>query len=85
MTDDSRLSDIPPLGRSVEEVESESSNRVNPDAPGEARRTVVDEAFPTNQTNLSTIPAAGAVGPALREREGAGPENRDNDLPDERD
>lgn len=85
MSDDSNLSNIPPLGRSVEDVENEGGNRVNPAAPGEARRTVVDETVPVTNTNLFTIPAAGAVAPALREREGAGPEERDNDLPDRRD
>ncbi|WP_045234055.1 hypothetical protein [Deinococcus pimensis] len=35
MTDDSKLSGIPPLGRSVEEIEAEDGNRVNPDTPRE--------------------------------------------------
>jgi len=35
MTDDSKLSDIPPLGRSAEEVEAESGNRVNASTPRE--------------------------------------------------
>lgn len=32
MDDDTRLENIPPLGRSVEEVEADTQNRVNPPA-----------------------------------------------------
>lgn len=38
MSDDSKLSDTSPLGRSVEDVEADGGNRVNPSVTTEQRR-----------------------------------------------
>ncbi|AFZ68087.1 hypothetical protein [Deinococcus peraridilitoris] len=35
MSDDHRLSNIPPIGKPVEEIEDDTQNRVNPPATGE--------------------------------------------------
>ena len=78
--DSSRLSDIPPLGRSVEEVESENANRVNPESHREDHRNGVDEVIPNNQTNLFAIPAAGPAAAGRRATNGADADESDRDL-----
>lgn len=62
MTDSSKLDRIPPLGKSVEEVEQDAANAVNPSTPHEDRGEGRASFTPIMQTNLSAVPNAG--GPA---------------------
>ncbi|PYE54398.1 hypothetical protein [Deinococcus yavapaiensis] len=67
--DDTKLSGIPPLGKSVEEVEDGGGNQVNPSTPGEALR---------DRGPLPPIPNTGATNaPALGSAESGRTDDRD--------
>lgn len=75
MTDNSNRYGDAPLGKSVEEIEQESGNLVNPPAGGEAVRDDMDAAglaVPVIPTGVASgmgaaggVPAAGAVVPLV--------------------
>jgi len=64
MTDDERhpLESIPPLGRSVEDVEADAQNRVNPSEPREERGGTV---LPWADTSDSDGTAEGIPTPGV--------------------
>lgn len=70
---DDKLENMPPLGKSVEEVEQDNQNQVNPSVPGEDDRGKDELSFvPVVNTNLSSVPnVGGPVAATLGATDGA--------------
>ena len=65
MSDDSKLDNMAPLGKSVEEVEADTSNRVNPPAPadgGPARDDAATTPLLIGNASLGGLGSQGGLG-----------------------